>query len=213
MNWLTETIITLNPLSLGILLLAGIAVGWTIYGLRGYTYWMRRFTHYQLPLRRGSHAKRATTRPHYGYVEYVPQITNAAPKIKKPLAIKQPAHIIHKTHVPEPSVSSSTKKPAPNNIPVAPINELAPMYSTKDDLQVIEGIGPKIEEILNNNGVYTWRELAGTPESNIKVMLERAGKRFIMHDPKSWPKQAEMANSGQWDDLKEYQDFLHGGRE
>ena len=40
-----------------------------------------------------------------------------------------------------------------------------------------------------------------------------AGERFQMHDPTSWPDQAKLAAEGRWDELKELQDILQGGRE
>ncbi|NND33754.1 MAG: 50S ribosomal protein L27, partial [Saprospiraceae bacterium] len=36
---------------------------------------------------------------------------------------------------------------------------------------------------------------------------------YRIHDPGTWPKQAELAHHGKWDQLKEYQDLLHGGKE
>ncbi len=50
-----------------------------------------------------------------------------------------------------------------------------------------------------------------TPEE-IKPILEAAGNQFKMHDPKSWPYQAELANKGEWERLKEYQNLLISGR-
>jgi large subunit ribosomal protein L21 len=32
------------------------------------------------------------------------------------------------------------------------------------------------------------------------------------HDPETWPKQAGMAASGDWDGLKKWQDELDGGK-
>lgn len=195
MKWFTETIITLTPLSLSVLLFAALCLGWIIYGLRGYKYWWRRFHHYKtIPSRR-------QMKRNYGYVEYVPEIVNQAQRVI-PLPQKRPPQVIHKQ---APAVTA-----APVNINVAA--PTTPPLSQKDDLQVIEGIGPKIEDILNRNGVYTWRELHQTPVANIKMMLQNAGKRFQMHDPKTWPEQANMADTGQWNELKEYQDFLHGGK-
>ena len=82
----------------------------------------------------------------------------------------------------------------------------------KDDLTAIEGIGPKISQLLRDNGITTWRELANTSVSAIQDILDAAGKRYKLADPGSWPKQAEMAADGRWDDLEEYQDFLQGGK-
>ncbi len=44
-------------------------------------------------------------------------------------------------------------------------------------------------------------------------MLATAGGQFATHDPETWPKQAEMARDGKWDELKVWQDELDGGRE
>ncbi len=87
-----------------------------------------------------------------------------------------------------------------------------PQKSTKDDLKKIEGIGPKIEELLNQAGIETWEALSQTKVERLQDILHKAGKRFQMHDPSTWPKQAELAYLGRWDELQEYQDFLNGGR-
>jgi hypothetical protein len=34
-----------------------------------------------------------------------------------------------------------------------------------------------------------------------------------MHDPATWPKQAQLAADGQWEALETYQDELKGGKE
>jgi hypothetical protein len=51
-----------------------------------------------------------------------------------------------------------------------------------------------------------------TPEA-IKPLLNAAGSQFKLHDPKSWPYQAELAAKGDWVQLKQYQDLLLGGRD
>ncbi len=83
----------------------------------------------------------------------------------------------------------------------------------QDDLKAVEGIGPKIEELLKNAGINTWRALSQTPVPTIQKILTDAGSRFSLADPGTWPKQAEMAADGKWDELQEYQDFLQGGRD
>ncbi len=82
----------------------------------------------------------------------------------------------------------------------------------QDDLKEIEGIGPATEKLLHENGIKTWRELANTDAGSIKAILTAAGSRFALGDPTTWPKQAEMAADGKFDELIEYQDFLDGGR-
>lgn len=82
-----------------------------------------------------------------------------------------------------------------------------------DDLKVVEGIGPKIEELLKAGGITNWQKLAQADLETLQGILTAAGPRFKVHNPKTWPNQAEMADKGQWDKLQEYQDYLQGGRE
>ena len=82
-----------------------------------------------------------------------------------------------------------------------------------DDLKKIEGIGPKIAEILNSNGINSFSDLAGTEAEKIREMLKEAGGRFASHNPETWPAQAKLAADGKWDELKKWQDELDGGIE
>ncbi len=81
-----------------------------------------------------------------------------------------------------------------------------------DDLKKIEGIGPKIAELLNAAGIQSYADLAGTDIDKIKEVLDEAGSRYKMHDPTTWPEQAQMAADGKWDELKELQENLKGGK-
>lgn len=81
-----------------------------------------------------------------------------------------------------------------------------------DDLEIIEGIGPKIEELLNEKGISTFAQLAATSAESIKELLTAAGPRFQVHDPGSWPQQAALARDSKWDELKKWQDELDRGK-
>lgn len=83
----------------------------------------------------------------------------------------------------------------------------------EDDLKIIEGIGPKIEELYHLAGIKTWHALAHTPTDKSKEILHEAGPRFSVHNPETWSKQAHLAVTGQWSELKAYQDTLDGGKE
>lgn len=93
----------------------------------------------------------------------------------------------------------------------------APVSSGKapkqDDLKIVEGIGPKIEQLLHEGGITTWLELSLTPVSRIQEILDAAGPRYQIHNPSTWPAQAKFAHEGKFDELKEYQDMLTGGRD
>lgn len=82
-----------------------------------------------------------------------------------------------------------------------------------DDLKIIEGIGPKIESLLQEGGIGNWLQLAETSAERLSQILHDVGPRFQMHDPTTWPAQARLAHEGQWRKLEEYQDHLEGGRE
>jgi hypothetical protein len=84
---------------------------------------------------------------------------------------------------------------------------------TENDLKIVEGIGEKIESILKGSGIDTWVKLSHADPAKIKeILLEAGGPRYQMHEPGSWPKQALLACTGKWDELKQYQDQLTGGR-
>ncbi len=97
----------------------------------------------------------------------------------------------------------------------APVVE-APKATAKDakpdDLRKIEGIGPKIAEKLNEGGIMTFQDLASAEQDRLKEILEAAGSRYRMHDPSTWPMQAQLAADGKWDELDELQDRLDGGK-
>ena len=83
----------------------------------------------------------------------------------------------------------------------------------QNDLKIVEGIGLKIEELYHNAGIKTWKQLSETPTSKSEEILNAAGKRYKIHNPSTWAKQAEMCYLGQWSELKAWQDTLKGGKE
>ncbi|MBD2754598.1 50S ribosomal protein L17 [Spirosoma validum] len=104
--------------------------------------------------------------------------------------------------------------------PAATVQETAPVAEetstvekTGDDLTKIEGIGPKIAELLNNAGITTFAELADAQDETIQQALAEAGPRFNLHDATTWNEQASLARDGKLDELKELQDRLKGGKE
>ena len=81
-----------------------------------------------------------------------------------------------------------------------------------DDLVLIEGIGPKINEIMAKAGITTFQQLADTSVDKLKELLKAAGGRFASHDPSTWPEQSALAAKGDWDAFKKLTDALDGGR-
>jgi predicted flap endonuclease-1-like 5' DNA nuclease len=81
-----------------------------------------------------------------------------------------------------------------------------------DDLKRLEGIGPKIEELLNGAGIHTWKQLSLTSPEVLATILQRAGDRFRIHDPSSWPEQARLLAEGRIEEFENLTDTLTGGR-
>ena len=106
-------------------------------------------------------------------------------------------------------IKSEKSQPKPEKV----VEKSEPVAVTEsDDLKIVEGIGPKIEQILNDAGINTFAGLASTEVAAIKGLLEAAGNRYKAHDPTTWPQQAQMAADGKWDELKAWQDELDGGK-
>jgi predicted flap endonuclease-1-like 5' DNA nuclease len=83
----------------------------------------------------------------------------------------------------------------------------------ENDLKIIEGIGIKIEELYHNAGINTWLVLSQTSIEKSQSILDAAGEGFTMHNPGTWARQAELAYQGKWQELKDWQDILDGGKE
>lgn len=79
-----------------------------------------------------------------------------------------------------------------------------------DDLQRIEGIGPKIAQVLADAGITTFAKLAKTSAQELHRLLKDAG--LAMADPETWPQQAQLARDGRWEELDKLQEELKGGR-
>jgi predicted flap endonuclease-1-like 5' DNA nuclease len=81
----------------------------------------------------------------------------------------------------------------------------------KNDLEIIEGIGPKIAELLNENGIHTFAELSEASFATLNLILEQGGERFKLANPNTWAEQALLAAENNWPELKALQDALDGG--
>lgn len=139
----------------------------------------------------------------------------AAPAAEKPAAKKKAAE---ETPVVEAAAPVAEEVSAVETAPVAEDDTTAKKAAAKkapkaNDLKIVEGVGPKIEQLLKDGGINTWEELAEASVDRLKEILEAAGSRYQIHDPSTWPAQAKFAAEGRWDDLKDYQDMLLGGRD
>lgn len=81
-----------------------------------------------------------------------------------------------------------------------------------DDLKIIEGIGPALEKLLNSNGINTFSDLANSTIPQLEEMLDKAGPRFRVHVPETWPEQATLLRDGKMEEFQALTANLKGGR-
>ena len=79
-----------------------------------------------------------------------------------------------------------------------------------DELRRIEGIGPKIAALLQDQGIRTFASLAGVGSERLREILREAGLPFV--EPGTWPEQAALAARRKWEELAALQGELKGGR-
>ena len=145
-------------------------------------------------------AKKKTAKP----------VEAAAPVVKETPApvVKAPAKVKAAAKKEEPK-QKAEKAPAAKKVEKVKVG--GKNYKI-DDLKLVEGIGPKIAEIFTEAGIGTWEALSKTSVDRLKEILEGAGSRYKMHDPTSWPQQAQLAAEGKFEELETLQDNLKGGR-
>ena len=80
------------------------------------------------------------------------------------------------------------------------------------DFTKIEGIGPKINQIFQEAGFSSYEELGKAKKVDLQSILKVAGKRYQMHDPSTWPKQAKLLADNKLKELAKLQKKLKGGR-
>ncbi len=146
------------------------------------------------------------------------EMAAAAPVPKatpKKAAEKPEAKVTKKEAAPAAAKEEAPKAEAPAEEKEAPAKKAAPKKSAAkkdeaDDLKKVEGIGPKIAEVLAENGVSTFAALAKMDRDAIKAILETVST-LKSKEPKTWPQQAALAADGKWEELEKLQDELMGG--
>lgn len=82
----------------------------------------------------------------------------------------------------------------------------------KDDLQLIEGVGPAIEKLFHKHGIMSFKDIVKADVEWLEDILELGWNRFKAHSPTTWPDQARLASKWKWSELEEYQEILNGGK-
>ena len=155
----------------------------------------------------GTYVKNSCNGIGYG----VPKATKAA---------SAPKPIVEKVASAPKSVAEKVVKAAPApkaKVEKAVVVKAAPApqkasSNAADDLKKIEGIGPKIEELLHAASILTFKDLSVAKVDAVKAILVAGLKRSSVHNPASWTEQAQLAASGKWAELQKLQDELIGGK-
>ncbi len=116
-----------------------------------------------------------------------------------------------------PDVASNMPAGAAKLAVVEPIIDVAAAKAagiavkSADDLEIIEGIGPKICALFHTAGFKTFSQVSSMSIAQMSKILDDAGPRFKLANPETWAQQAGLAANNQWAELKYLQDNLTAG--
>jgi predicted flap endonuclease-1-like 5' DNA nuclease len=116
-----------------------------------------------------------------------------------------------------PVVADAVSEPAPTGpspsrmIDVGAARACGFNMKHAEDLTIIEGIGPKIDDLLRANGIESFVQLAQLHVDGLLDLLERGGPSFRLANPATWAQQALLAAENRWLELKQLQAGMIGG--
>ncbi len=120
------------------------------------------------------------------------------------------AHKVSRGPTPQPVTAKSPAPPELEESREQRLPEVPPIVVKPDDLTIVEGIGPKINQVLHAAGIQSLSQLSDSEVAHLKEILTAAGIRLA--DPTTWPEQARLAAAGDQETLKALQATLKGGR-
>jgi len=127
-----------------------------------------------------------------------------------PSGIRAMPHKASHGPTPRPVTAEASASPEPEEEREEKLPAMAPMDVKPDDLTIVEGIGPKINQVLHAAGIQSLFQLSESEVANLKEILSAAGLKLA--DPTTWPQQARLAIAGDLETLKALQATLRGGR-
>ncbi len=90
-----------------------------------------------------------------------------------------------------PVVGKAEKEEAPKAVEATGDQKPEADGAKGDDLKKLEGVGPKLAEILSEGGFATYASIANASVEDIHKILEAAGSRYASKDPAPWIEQAK----------------------
>ncbi len=80
-----------------------------------------------------------------------------------------------------------------------------------DDLQMLDGIGPKVQEALYNEGVTSFAHLASLSLRELEYIVQERQRVRIVGSTSTWIQQAKLAALGDFEGLRELQSRISHG--
>jgi ribosomal protein L13 len=140
-------------------------------------------------------------------VSQFPKLTYTLPNVKPKVAVEVPT-----IKAPKAEKIEAPKAIASEVIETKEVKASKAVKSTgNDDLKIVEGIGPKIAELLNTAGIMTFADLASSEVTKLEEILTAAGPKFSIHQPTTWAQQAALARDGKFEELEALKKELDGG--
>ena len=130
-----------------------------------------------------------------------------------PAPVPAPAPVAAPVKMAEPVVTKpvAAAAPAATVIDIAAAKKAGFAIRNANDLTIVEGIGPKINELFNNAGIKSFVQLAAATVPQMRKILDDGGSRFRIANPGTWAQQAALAAENKWSELKTLQDKLSAG--
>jgi len=144
----------------------------------------------------------------------VPPVVKApeAPKVVAPVLAVPVAAVKPKAPAkPKAAKPKAAPKPKAAGIDIVAAKKAGFVIKNADDLTVIEGIGPKINDLFKNAGLKTFAQVAAASVPQMRKVLDDGGPRFRIANPGTWAQQAGLAAANKWTELKKLQDELSAG--
>ena len=123
-----------------------------------------------------------------------------------------PSNTVTPAKAAEAPVAKATPKAATTTvIDLAAAKKAGFTIKNANDLTIVEGIGPKINELFHSAGIKTLAQLAAATVPQMRKILDDGGSRFRIANPSTWAQQAALAAENKWTELKKLQEKLSAG--
>jgi predicted flap endonuclease-1-like 5' DNA nuclease len=135
----------------------------------------------------------------------------AAPVAKMAEAPKAATPVMTKPKAAAKPKAKPKTAPKSAGIDIAAAKKAGFAIKNANDLSIVEGIGPKINDLFNAAGIKTFAQLSKATVPQMRAILDKGGSRFRIANPSTWAQQGALAAANKWTELKTLQDKLSGG--